>query len=171
MALNIRMALKVPHIPLLNAQESQTILRREVGTAVQGIVEDIATQARARTPVGVSGILRASIGTKVTLGTDAAHLARGEVFSGAQAPYAEFVEYGRRPGKFPPWGEGSSLRLWVQRVIGDGSRTFIIARAIARRGIRGRFMFTQAMATVRPSIEPRLRAALDRAARLISGGR
>jgi hypothetical protein len=129
MALSIRMALKIPHIPLLNAQESQAILRREVGTAVQGIIEDIATQARQRTPVGVSGILRASIGTRVTMGTDASHLARGEVFTGAQAPYAIYVEEGTRPH----WPPRAPIELWAQRVLGNAKLWFVIARAISRR--------------------------------------
>lgn len=167
MALNIRMALKIPHIPLLNAQESQVILRREVGTAVQGIIEDIATQARQRAPVGATGILRASIGTRVTLGSDATHFIRGEVFTGAQAPYALYVEEGTRP-HFPP---RAPIELWARRVLGNAKLWFVIARAISRRGTRARHMFRDAMAVVRPSIEPRLRAALDRAARLISGGR
>lgn len=167
MALSIRMALKIPHIPLLNAQESQAILRREVGTAVQGIVEDIATQARQRTPVGATGILRASIGTRVTLGADATHLARGEVFTGAQAPYAVYVEEGTRPH----WPPRAPIELWAQRVLGSARRWFVVARAISRRGTRARHMFRDAMAAVRPGIEPRLRAALDRAARLLGGGR
>jgi hypothetical protein len=160
--------LVVPQIPILDATQSQAILRREVGTAMTGVVDDIATEARARTPVGVSGILRASIGTRVSIGRDASTLVLGEVFTGAQAPYAIFVEEGRRPGSFPP---RAPLELWAQRVLGDRSLWYVIARAIARRGIRPRRMFAQAFERVRPTIEPRITAAVERAARLLQGGR
>src|SRR5262245_16917215 len=75
-------------------------VRREVGTALTGIVEDIASRARANTPVD-TGILRASIATRVTPGQEAGVLVRGEVFTGAQAPYAIYVEAGTRP-HWPP---------------------------------------------------------------------
>mgnify|MGYP001562129445 CR=1 FL=1 len=169
MAVMIHVSLVIPPIALFDAARSQAILRREVGTAVSSIVEDIAGEARQRTPVGVSGILRASIDTRVTVGRDASTLVMGEVFTGAQAPYAVFVEGGRAPGKFPPWGPGSSLALWVQRIIGDVRLTFLIARAIARRGIRGRHMFRDALEQVRPTIEPRIAAAVVRISQALGG--
>jgi len=158
--------LTIPQIPLLDAAQSQAILRREVGTAMTGIVEHIASEARARTPVN-TGILRASIGTRVTAGIDQRVLVQGEVFSGAQSPYASYVEEGRRPGSFPP---RAPLELWAQRVLGDRSLWFVIGRAIARRGLRPRRVFAQARERVRPTIEPRLQAAVDRAAQILQGG-
>ena len=170
MAETTRIHLTIPTIPLLDAQASQMILRREVGTAMYGIVEDIATQAKERTPVGVSGILRASIGTRVSLGTDASTLVLGEVYTGAQAPYAIFVEEDTRP-HWPPWGSGSSLALWAQRVLGNAKLAFVVARKISRVGTKGRHFMRDALAQVRPTIEPRLRAAVERAALLLTGGR
>lgn len=167
MALVSRVTLHIPAIPLLNPQQAQAMLRREVGTAVHGIVEDIATQARQRTPVGVTGILRASIGTRVTIGTDAGHLIRGEVSTGQQAPYAVYVEEGTRPH----WPPRAPIELWAARVLGNAKLWFVVARAISRRGTRARHFMRDALATVRPTIEPRLRAAVDRAARLLGGGR
>jgi hypothetical protein len=169
MALRLTITLKLPiGLPLLNAAASRAILTQEVGAGVFSLVEQIATEARSRTPVN-TGILRASIATKVVSGVSSRVLVSGEVFTGQQAPYAPFVEYGRAPGRQPPSGEGSSLRLWVQRVIGDVSRTYLIARAIGRRGIKGRFFMRDALAAVQPRIRPTLQAAVDRAARLLGG--
>lgn len=164
---DIHWRLKIPVIPLLRPAEATAILRREVGTAVTSIVEQIATEAKQRTPVGVSGLLRASIATRVTQGTDSSHLVRGEVYTGAQAPYAVYVEEGTKPH----WPPRAPLELWATRVLGNTKLWFVVARAIARRGTRGRHMFQLAMAAVRPSIEPRLRAAVDRATRLLQGSR
>lgn len=164
---NIRWKLTLPAIPLLRPDEATAVLRREVGTAMIGIVEQIATEAKQRTPVGVSGLLRASIATRVTQGTDIRHLIHGSVFTGAQAPYALYVEEGTRPH----WPPRAPIELWAQRILGDRRLWYVVARQIARRGTRGRHMFQLAMAAVRPSIEPRLWAAVDRAARLLQGSR
>lgn len=61
-------------------------------------------------------------------------------------PYGWFVEYGRKPGKMPPHGPGSSLALWAKTVgiISSGSNPtrqeqgilFVIARGIGRYGTR-----------------------------------
>jgi hypothetical protein len=169
MALIARFSLKLPAIPLLHPAQARTILSREVGTAVTGIVEEIAADVRANTPVGATGIARAAVATRVMQGIDARVLVQAEVYTGRQAPYWQYIEEGRAPGKTPPWGEGSNLRLWVQRVVGDISRTFVIARAIGRRGIRARHIFRNALARIRPTIQPRVQAAVDRAARLLGG--
>lgn len=150
-----RVQLSVPKIPLFTPGEATTLLRREVGTAVASLLEDIASEARLRTPVGVSGILRASIGTRLMRGTDASVLVHGEVFTGAQAPYALFVEEGTRP-HFPP---RAPIELWAQRVLGDRRLWFVVARAIARRGTRARHMFRDALDVVKPRIFPTVQAA------------
>lgn len=61
-------------------------------------------------------------------------------------PYGWFIEYGRRPGKMPPHGAGSSLALWAKAVgiISSGSNPtyleqgilFVMARAIGAHGTR-----------------------------------
>ena len=155
----------LPPIPLLAAGQAQAILRQEVGTAMHGIVGDIATEAKLRTPV-FTGILRAAIGTRVTLGTDAGMLVHGEVFTGAQAPYAEYIEEGTRP-HFPP---RAPMELWAQRKLGDARLWFVVARAIARRGTRAYHMFRDALAQVGPTVQGRLQSAVDRAAARIQGG-
>jgi hypothetical protein len=163
--LTLRLTLTIPAIPILQPEQATTIIRREVGTAMHGIVEDIASQARTRTPVGATGILRASIATRVSTPLETSTAIRGEVFTGAQAPYAVYVESGTRP-HFPPI---APLRLWAARVLGNERLAYVVARAIARRGTRARRMFAQALDAVRPTIQPRLQTAVDRIAQLLGG--
>ena len=154
----------LPQIPLVAPGQARAILRQEVGTAMHGIVGEIATEAKIRTPV-FTGILRAAIGTRVTLGTEAGTLAQGEVFTGAQAPYAEYIEEGTRPH----WPPRAPLELWAQRKLGDARLWFVVARAIARRGTRAYHMFRDALAQVQPTMQGRMQAAVDRAAARIQG--
>lgn len=57
--------------------------------------------------------------------------------TGGASLYVEFVEHGRRPGKFPPV---DPIRKWVRRVLGITgasqirSVAFLVARKIARNG-------------------------------------
>lgn len=163
MGLTYTMKLSLPALPLLDPPRATGVLRREVGMEVFGIVEQVATEARQRTPVGVSGLLRASIGTRVTLGTDASTLVRGEIFTGAQAPYAVYVEMGTKPH----WPPIAPLNLWAARVLGDARLAYAVAWAISRRGTRPRWMFRDAWALVRPTIPGRLRGAVARAAQAL----
>ena len=120
------------------------------------------SQIAPKTPVGVTGHTRQGVFGKVI---DPRH---GEI--GIQGPggrYGEFVESGRRPGKFPP---AAAIELWLRRTdkgrrfvasvkaqyeIEDNAAalkqaTFLKQKGIARRGTRGAFMFkksTQAIAT------------------------
>lgn len=84
------------------------------------------------------------------------------------APYSPIIEHGRRRGKFPPVRE---LELWVIRRLGvkpDEAKgvAFVIARAIARRGLLGRKVMTNAMPAIveglGKSIEYELKRELTR---------
>jgi len=157
--------LTVPNIPLLHAEQSRQVLYREASLAVRAIVEDVASEARSRTPVN-TGVLRASIATDVTTGTSLSAAIRGTVFTGAQAPYAPYVE----EGTAPHWAPLGPLLLWSRRVLGNERAAYAVQRAIARRGTRGRHMFRDALAAVRPRMEGMLQQAMARAARLLQGG-
>ena len=97
------------------------------------------------------------------------------------APHAKFVEYGRRPGKPPPV---SVIAAWVRIKLRVGpavnSKTgrptkrgerdpdagirglaFVIARAIGRRGLRGRFIRERTMPSVRHQATMALLNAFD----------
>lgn len=158
--------LRVPQIPVFDAAQSQQILRHQVAIGMTLLVEEIANEARLRTPAD-TGILRGAIATKVTQGVSATHLVQGEVFTGRQAPYALYVEEGTRP-HFPP---RAPLEAWARRKLGDGRLWFVVARAIARRGTRARHMFRDALRIVQPKIEPTITAFVERAAQLLQGGR
>ena len=139
--------------------------------AMAGITGMLRREVMARTPVGASGSLRGSIFTEIR--GEGRGAIRGVVAS--RAPYAGYVEFGRRPGgAMPPWREGSPLYRWVVRNLesqgGDfESVAFLVARAIARRGIRGRRMFARAFEENQSRIEGRIRELLDEIARRVGG--
>ena len=139
--------------------------------AMAGITEMLRREVITRTPVGASGNLRGSIFTEIK-GANPGAL-RGVIAS--RAPYAGYVEFGRRPGgAMPPWREGSPLYRWVVRNLGppDGSIervSFLVARAIARRGTRGRRMFARAFEENQGRIDKRIRELMDEIARRVGG--
>jgi len=70
------------------------------------------------------------------------------------AQEGEFVESGRRPGKFPPppaiakWAKVKGIPQFRDkkgRYISNDSRTFLLSRAIAKKGIRPFPFFTDAI--------------------------
>lgn len=89
-------------------------------------------KVREASPVGATSDYRSGIAPKVQ------NYKQGSVsMTGTATHYYYFVEHGRKKGKFPPWGKGSALRLWVKRVIGVSGKalsvtSFLIARSIAK---------------------------------------
>jgi hypothetical protein len=162
---SITYTLTVPTIPLLDPEQSRQVIYREATLAVRAIVEDVASAARQRTPVN-TGVLRASIATDVTTGTSLSAAIRGTVFTGAQAPYAPYVEEGTPPH----WAPIGPLLLWARRVLGNERAAYAVQRAIARRGTRGRHMMRDALAAVAPRAQGIFQQAMERAARLLQGG-
>lgn len=83
-----------------------------------------------------------------------------------QAPYAAVIEYGRRPGaRFPP---RNAIIDFAQRKLGLSRKeaeraAFPIARAIARRGIRGRFVLVGALPQIKSDFFEEVLKELDRA--------
>ena len=60
--------------------------------------------------------------------------------------YSNYVEFGRRPGKWPPAGP---IQLWVIRKLRPPAEevemvTFLVRRAIGRKGTKGAKMFQRA---------------------------
>lgn len=86
-------------------------------------------------PRGGTGILKGTLFTE-TRGTRLDDL-RGIVASPQK--YAVVVEKGRRPGaKMPPV---AAIELWARRVLGVTGLGFVIARSIAKKGIKPRPIF------------------------------
>jgi len=116
-----------------------------------------------RTPHGISsggGGLRGSIFTEAH-GTP---LGRGQRIA-SSVYYAPIVERGRRPGgHHPPPGP---ILLWVVRKLGKRGAeaqhvAFLIGRKIARRGTVGAGMFAHALVDLRPLVQSRFQALVNR---------
>jgi len=84
------------------------------------------------------------------------------------ATYGAPLEYGRKPGSFPPV---DALEYWVIRKLGitEDSRSvaFLIARKIARVGTKGAFMFKEGLVAARPTLDRIWRNVGTRAAQRI----
>lgn len=92
---------------------------------------------RAVWPVGVSGRSRNSIASRVY--SEPGSLVVGRVGSTLKEVYPAVIEFGRRAGApQPPSGPGSPLARWVHIVLGGGVSPFVIARSIARKGIKAK---------------------------------
>ena len=154
--------------PIAREQAEVFRLARE---AMAGITGMLRREVMTRTPVGASGNLRGGIDTDIK-GENPGVL-RGVVAS--RVPYAGYVEFGRRPGGgMPPWREGTPLYRWVVRNLesrdGDFESTaFLVARAIARRGIPGRRMFARALEENQGRVDKRIRELVDEIARRVGG--
>lgn len=153
-----RISIKIgPHLPgVLEPGRLERAFATTFGRGVFEVAETGAAEVREQTPVGVSGILRASIGARVPMDTLVDFRVQGVIFSGAHAPYAEAVERGTRPH----WAPIAPLKLWAQRVLGNERAAYAIQRSIARHGTRARKMF----ARVEALLPARLQARMQRAA-------
>ena len=130
------------------------IIEEEIDNAMNESGMLLTTMVAARTPVNF-GILRSSIQfpTGFEVRGRPADVFEGLVSAGKMqlagtSPhvYANFVERGRRPGKWPPEGP---IQLWVMRKFGLSGQalqdaTFLIRRKIGQRGTKGAAMFFRA---------------------------
>lgn len=142
------------------------ISERHLRDALDGSLRGIQGLTRINMPVGVSGNARNSIDVEVkSLGGNV----EGRVFSNIRSPYPYplVIEFGRKPGRMPP---PSALRLWVRRVINPPDRlingvAYLVARAIGRKGIKGRYPLKKAVESSRVRVGMFFREALDRIAK------
>lgn len=145
--------------------DPEKLIKRVFGDTMLKTVTYGETEVAKRAPVGVSGNLRAGIFGKVL------QYNRGKIaVQGPAVRYAEVVEYGRKPGKFPPQ---APIMLWVKRVIRprEGeleSVTFLIQRKIARKGTKGKFMFKKAEKSIRRFAGQAFQQAKETIERLLS---
>jgi len=130
-----------------------------VKVPAMGIVRDAAAYALRETSAGVPTFTGASSHSFVSQ-------IRGDGLSAKIRPsraYAKMatLEYGRHAGRaLPP---PRALRAWAA-AHGMTGLEFVLARAIARRGVKGRFFMRRAKDKVRSHELPRL---IDRARRQI----
>ncbi len=108
------------------------------------LIRDAARFAEREAKTGAPGLIARSISSQV-------HELSAKIVGGAAALA---VEFGRHPGTpQPPLGE---LRKWARARGIPESALFPIARAIRRRGIRGRFFARAAVQKLRATELPRL---------------
>lgn len=144
--------------------------------AVSVEVVNIERLGRALSPGIIDGPMRDLLGKSAREGLRSAHAAaprdtgalrrslsaethplQARVYTRRPAAYFPVMEFGRRPGaKMPP---PQQLRGWARR---HGFPTspgalFVLARAIARRGIRGRFFMRAGAQSVRQRLPEWLR--------------
>ena len=72
-----------------------------------------------------------------------------------------FIEKGRRPGAMMPPVNNPAFRSWTERQGIPGEQVFAVARAIGKRGIKGRFFMKKAREAVEREM-PRYIARVER---------
>ena len=73
------------------------------------------------------------------------------VFSDSK--HAPTMEFGRRPGgKLPPFRDGTPLAKWVRIKMGQEVSPFIVARSIARKGIKGKKFAQKTYVKMKPAV-------------------
>jgi len=156
-----KMKLKVPNITIFNKNKFERATEEETKIAMNSALIEAQNKIIFKTPVGDTGMLRASINTSLRkIGLKL----RGLVFSGVK--YAIPLEYGRRPGKFPPY---TALINWIRRSsagqavfnalrtrypkIKPASAAFLVARAIKNKGIKEKKFFRNGIKEALPEMK------------------
>lgn len=106
---------------------------------------------------------------KETADASAAGGRRFEIYN--DTPYAAVIEHGRRPGaKRPPI---APIQAWAGRKLGDSSRStaFVIARAIGRKGIKGKQVVGGAQSRIAKLAVVTFRQSFTRRVRALRGKR
>jgi hypothetical protein len=150
-------------------QNAPTNITRHLRKAMDKSVTILVSDIKPEWPIGATGGARQSIGSEVK---SVGSAIEGKVGSSIKTPYPYplVTELGRRPGKAPPPG---ALDLWVRRVLRvppDKVRgvAFLIGRKIARRGIKGKFIFKKALESNTAKIQGYFNQAIERIARDLS---
>lgn len=131
----------------------------EIVYAAQAVQAQTINSARANCPSGVTGALALSIQPgPITITNN-----NVEAIVEANADYASYVESGARP-HFPPV---DALKDWAAKFLGDEKLAFVVARAIARRGIYAHPFMGPALLENMPVFQNAIFAAVARA----TGGR
>lgn len=154
--------------------EIERIVNANLKLAMDETVFEGERQISIKTPVGVTGHTRQGIVGRVI------NPLHGEIgIQGPASRYGEFVESGRRPGKFPP---SAAIELWLRRTdkgrrfvaqvksdygIKDNKQalrqaTFLKQHGIARRGTRGAFMFKESIRSIAADTEKNFNDAIKK---------
>lgn len=87
---------------------------------------------------------------------------KGEV--SPTSKHAIFVHEGRKPGRMPPFQEGTALNSWARR---RGINPFVVARAIGRKGTKKNQFMHKAFASIKPKAEREAQTTLGNIVRSI----
>lgn len=128
------------------------VVEREIFRGMREHAIVVRRVAKAEAPVGATGILR----RRISIRSDRARMT---VRVKSTAPHSHLVTKGRRAGKMPP---PEALKEWA-RMMGLEGKEFLLARAIGRRGTVGVPFMERAQAVTTSGLEPRMRAAMERA--------
>jgi len=136
---------------------------REQVTDSANVVESEAVQ---RVSVGATAALKVSIGINYRDKGMTAEIGSG-VMGGEQLVYAEALEFGRKPGGFPPWKENSALYYWVKMKLGIRGKltkavAFMIARKISKFGFKKRPYLMPAYNRERPIFERKIKKIMNK---------
>jgi len=117
------------------------ISERHLTAAMQKSVITVESAIKLEWPVGVTGRSRNAIASEVK--REGLLSIVGKVGSTLEDEvYPKVIEFGRKAGAaMPPYGEGSPLARWVHIVMGDAVSVFVVARAIAAKGIKSKKPF------------------------------
>lgn len=135
---------------------SKEVRQAKLEKAAQLLQRNI--QEKTPLGVGVPVHLRSSIiSNSVTYGR--------HIQVGTKLKYGMPVEVGAKK-HWPPWGEGSSLKVWVERKLGVSSElsnvvSFLIARKISKRGTKGAYMFEKGFVASHPKMRRILEETAD----------
>jgi len=147
-----------------NLEGFDQVADRHLRSAMWGSVTAIQSAARREAPV-FRGRLRNAIAAKVT-GFGGSIVGEVGVSMGSE-DYPAVMEFGRPPGPMPP---PASLERWVKLKLGVpdnrvGHVAVLVARAIGRRGIKGRYYLRKGLATSKVRIGMLFRDAVERIVR------
>ncbi len=151
-------------VPLFTPERARRTIFELARTFFELGLQEIAGRVSDEAPVGVTGQLAQSFGQEVA-GASIEDL-EGRVFS--SLPHAIVIDQGRTPGRRPP--PVDAIALWVERVLGVSSGfddeeleqvSFLIARAIGRRGMYPREFVKKGVENAVPTLEGIFRALAD----------
>ena len=147
------------------------IARRHLRAAMQKSLVTIGSEVVPLVPVGVSARLKNSMGSTISeLGPT--NLVGRYGSSMRDEIYPQVMEFGREPGTMPPPG---SLLRWVHLKLRPPEEeeervAFLVARAIKRRGIKGRHFMSTGLEKAMNRIKKYFLDALDRIAQELTNG-
>lgn len=126
MANDFRVEVKLPTQPNLD-----TSFRKRINEIFNKHMLDAADQLQKMSPVGATGGLKRGWDVIPARRQSSSYETQVTITNSAPAAVNRIV--GRAPGKFPP---DAPVRAWVKAKGIDEKRTFVIRRAIARKGTK-----------------------------------